>query len=107
MPSDCFALSAIFLLLLSFNAGTRSDTNEDWLLSFFCRCGVFFSPVVIKRRPVNDGDTTLQNVREEERRPGSLRSAVWEEEEAGGCLSNLRSRCGNSGPSQTCWTCLC
>lgn len=41
VPSDCFALSAI-PLLLSFNVGTRPDTNEDWLLSFFCRCGVFF-----------------------------------------------------------------
>lgn len=30
-----------FPLILSFNVGTRPDTNEDWLLSLFCRCGVF------------------------------------------------------------------
>lgn len=44
VPSDCFALPATLLLLLSFNVGTHPDTNEDWLLSFFCRCGVFFFP---------------------------------------------------------------
>lgn len=35
VSSDCFALPAVFLLLLSFNVGIRPDTNEDWLLSFF------------------------------------------------------------------------
>lgn len=40
VPSDCFALAAVRLLFLSFNVGTRPDTNEDRLLSFFCRCGI-------------------------------------------------------------------
>lgn len=71
MPSDCFALPAILLLFLSFNVGSHPNTNEDWLLSFFCRCGVFFSPVVIKWRSVNGDDTALQNVREEKNGVGA------------------------------------
>lgn len=71
VPSDCFALAAVRLLFLSFNVGTRPDTNEDRLLSFFCRCGVPPLPPIIKWRPVNGDDMSPQNVNEKKNCEGT------------------------------------
>ncbi|CAB1429698.1 unnamed protein product [Pleuronectes platessa] len=91
VPADCFALLLLLLLLLlfSFDAGTHPDTNEDWLLSFFCRCGVF---AVIKRRPVND--ESLQNRAACQRH----RDAKWREEAAYGCRASSLMYCHGGLP---------
>lgn len=45
VPSDCLALPAIILFLLSFNVGTCPNTNEDWLVWFFSADVAFFPPL--------------------------------------------------------------
>lgn len=63
MPSHCSAILLCLLFLhYSFNVGTHPSANEDWLLSFFCRCVIFSPSAVIKCRPVNDSNKSLQNV---------------------------------------------